>query len=97
MKRYTELTADAEITLEARRLWPLQAFWWIVSAVVFIFDGSPPDANSPLNVTVRDRRSNRVVYSKGPYIGAEAVAAAKEAARVIGSLGLQGFLNRERS
>ena len=85
------------VSLESGRLRLLGGIYWLVSLAAVVFDGSFVGSDPPLNLVIRDQRTRVILHSEGPYAGAEAVNAAKEAARVIGVLGVQGYLNRERS
>jgi hypothetical protein len=96
MKKFTELTDEAEISLDASRNRLLQGVYWAVTAAVALFDGSYVGSDPPLDLVVRDRRSGKVAYKAGPYHGAEAIQEAQEAARSIRVIGIQGYVNRER-
>jgi hypothetical protein len=95
MMKYTELTDEAEISLDASRNRLLQVVYWVVTAAVALFDGSYVGSDPPLDLVVRDRRTGKVVHKAGPYHGAEAVQEAQEAARSIRVIGIQGYVNRE--
>jgi hypothetical protein len=93
VKRY-ELTADdALIRLEPSHS-GMRGFYWLFNVVVFFLDGWL-DADTPLDLVIRDPDSRAVLYRKGSFSGAEAIAAATEAKRVIDSLGVDGYVRRE--
>jgi hypothetical protein len=96
MEKYTEVTDEAEISLDASRSRLMQGAYWAIAAVVALFDGSFVGSDPPLDLVVRDRRTGKVVYKAGPYHGADAVQQAREAARSIRVIGIQGYVNRER-
>jgi hypothetical protein len=96
VKKYTEITDETEITLEASRHWPHQAVHWLITTLIVLFDGSFMGEEPPMDLVVRDRRTGKKVYTSGPFTGAEAVNEAQEAARVIRALGIQGYVDRER-
>ena len=95
MTKYTELTDEAEISLDASQHWLMQGVYWVLTAAIAIFDGSYAGSDPPLDLVVRDRRTGKVVHKAGPYHGAEAVQEAQEAARAIRVIGIQGYVNRE--
>jgi hypothetical protein len=95
MKKYTELTDEAEITLDASRDWLRQGVYWVATTAAVVFDGSFIGSDPPLDLVVRERSTGKVVHMAGPYHGAEAVQEAQEAARVIRVIGIQGYVNPE--
>lgn len=97
MNKYQVVADDAMVSLESSRSWFLQGLYWLLTAAIVLFDGSFVGSDPPLRLTVRDRRSGKLLHCEGPYFGAEAVAAADEAARVIRVLGVQGYIRREES
>jgi hypothetical protein len=96
MNKYTELTDEAEISLNASRNRLVQGVYWVVTAAIVLFDGSYVGSDPPLDLVVRNRRTGKVVHKAGPYYGAEAVQEAQGAARAIRVIGIQGYVNRER-
>jgi hypothetical protein len=96
MEKYTEVTDEAEISLDASRNRLMQGVYWAIAAAVALFDGSFVGSDPPLDLVVRDRRTGKVVHKAGPYHGADAVQQAHEAARSIRVIGIQGYVNRER-
>ena len=97
MNQYQVVTEDAIVSLESSRAWFLQGLYWLLTAAIALFDGSFVGNDPPLRLVVRDRRSGEILHREGPYFGAEAVAAADEAARVIRVLGVQAYIRREES
>jgi hypothetical protein len=97
MKRYTEEVNDVIIALESRRLWVFQGLYWLAAIILAVFDGSVPGSNPPVNLVLRDRATGAILYCNGPLQEEEAVHSAKEAARVIAALGVQGYVRRERA
>jgi hypothetical protein len=67
-----------------------------MTSLIVIFDGSFVGTDPPLRLVVTDRRTGRTAYSSGPWRGAQAVNEAKEAARVIRVMGIEGYIDRER-
>jgi hypothetical protein len=95
VRKYIEVTDDAEITLESSRNPVLQGLYWLISSAIVLFDGSYVGTDPPMDLVVRDREGHRVLYRKGPLHGADAVSEAQEAARVIRVVGVQGYVARE--
>jgi hypothetical protein len=95
VKKYMELTDEAEIALEANRNAVLQGLYWVVAAAIAIFDGSFAGTDPPLEMVVRDRSTGQVVHRAGPFYGATAVQEAHEAAGAIRVIGIEGYLHRE--
>jgi hypothetical protein len=95
MTKYTELTDEAEISLDASQHCLMQGLCWVLTAAIAMFDGSYAGSDPPLNLIVRDRRTGKIVHKAGPYHGAETVQEAQEAARSIRVIGIQGYVNRE--
>ena len=56
MTKYTELTEEAEISLDASRHWLMQGIYWVLTAAIAIFDGSYAGSDPPFDFVVRDRR-----------------------------------------
>jgi hypothetical protein len=96
VKKYTETTDEAVITLETSRSWLHQGVHWLVTSVIVLFDGSFMGEEPPMDLVVRDRQTGKKMYTSGPFSGTEAVDEALEAARVIRVLGVQGYVDRER-
>jgi hypothetical protein len=72
---------------------------WVFRAVmvVAVFFGSVPESGpQSAKVVIRSRESGRVLYSEGPYDSEVAELIADEAVRVIRSLGVDGYIRRER-
>ena len=62
-----------------------------------IFDGDTPEsAPRSAKVVIRSSDSGRVLYSEGPFDSEVAELVADEAVRVIRSLGVDGYIRRER-
>lgn len=95
MRKYAEITDEAEITLEANRNPVLQVVYWLMTAAIALFDGSFVGSDPPVDLVVRDRPSGRIVYRKESLQGAEAVSEAQKAARAIRVIGVQGYVDRE--
>ena len=51
-----------------------------------------PGYSWPFNLTIRDRFNNRVLYTKGPYLGSDALSLAAHAEETVRNRGLHGFL-----
>jgi hypothetical protein len=96
MQKYTEVTDEAEISLDASRNRLMQGAYWVIAGVVAVFDGSFVGSDPPLDLVVRDRRTGKVVHRAGPFHGEDAIHEAKEAARSIRVIGIEGYVNRER-
>ena len=47
MTKYTELTDEAEISLDASQHWLMQGVYWVLTAAIAIFDGSYARFRSP--------------------------------------------------
>jgi len=56
------------------------------------FDDDGPDYGWPVNLTIRDRISDRVPDTSGPYLGSDALSLAARAVETIRDRGLHGFL-----
>lgn len=52
---------------------------------------------SPLRLVVRDDETSRVLFRQGRYKGEDGIEAAREAVRVIGTLGVDAYIRREAS
>ncbi len=95
MRKYTLVTDDAEVTLESDRNPLVQGAYWLIVTAIGLLDGSFAGTDPPLDLVLRDPNDRHVLYRRGPFHGSEAVEEAQEAARVIRSLGVQGYIDRE--
>jgi hypothetical protein len=94
---YRNVIGNVVISTELSTSWLRELVHRLMSIVVFFFDGSSiGPMNQRLKVVIRKRVSRKVLYSEGPYDGEVAILIAKEASRVVGVLGVQGYLDRER-
>jgi hypothetical protein len=96
MKKFEIKSNEAIVSLEASRSWMIQGIYWLLTAVFAIFDGSFSPTDPPMNLVIRDVNSKKVRLKEGPYFGAEGVAMAGEASRVIEVLGIEGYIHRQR-
>jgi hypothetical protein len=95
VKRYELVTDEALIRLEPSHS-ASRGFYWLFNLVVAFFDGSM-STETPMDLVIRDRHSKDVVYRDGTFWGAEGVAVAEEAKRVIDVLGVNGYVRRQTS
>lgn len=95
MKRYELTTDEAVIRLEPSRS-AARGLFWLWNLFLAFFDGSI-DGGTPMDLVIRDKRSRDVLYREGTFLGAEGVAMAEEAKRVIDSLGVNGYVRRQES
>jgi hypothetical protein len=86
------MTHDAVVAIESKRVRFLKNLY--VSSIWFglLYDNEVADTLDLVKVVVRDRGTERAVYSEGPYCLADAKRVAGDVHRSIRLFGLQGFL-----
>ena len=90
---YRGVTRDYVVALEPSRLGLLSGLIMMAfSYGVAQFDADFPGYSWPVNLTIRDRFNNRILYTKGPYLGSDALSQAAHAEEAVRDRGLQGFL-----
>ena len=95
MKRFELTTDEALVRLEPSHS-AQRGLNWLINLFLAFFDGSV-DGGTPLDLVIRDRYSREVLHREGTFWGAEGVAAAEEAKRVIDSLGVSGYVRRQET
>lgn len=93
--QYRQTVEDAVVVLEPHsgiKQWAFRA----VMVVAFFFGEPPEPGPRSAKVVIRSSDSGRVLYSEGPYDSQVAELIADEAVRVIRSLGVDGYIRRER-
>jgi hypothetical protein len=93
--RYAETIDDAVISLEPTRSPLRRGAYWLLTSAILLSDGSYVGGDPPVDLVVRDPQTGRVLHRNGPLHGADAVARAQEAARVIRVLGVAAYIERE--
>lgn len=90
------MTTDEALVRLERSHSPLRGLYWLMNLLLALFDGSV-DGGTPLDLVIRDRYNREILYREGTFWGAEGVAAAEEAKRVIDSLGVNGYVRRQEA
>lgn len=93
--QYRQTVEDAVVVLEPHIGLKQWAFRAVMVGAFFLGD-YPESGPRSAKVVIRSRESGRVLYSEGPYDSEVAELVADEAVRVIRSLGVDGYIRRER-
>jgi hypothetical protein len=98
VKYYEEEVDGIVVGLEPLR-GPLRRLLRSVVLVVTAFtvgDETVVLLEPPLRLVVRDKQTSHVLFRHGRYDGEDGIDAVREAARVIGTLGVDAYIRRER-
>ena len=94
---YRGVTKDYVITLEPSRFGLLSGLIMMAfSYGIAQSDADGADYSWPVNLTIRDRFNNKVLYTNGPLLGSDALSLAAHAERTIRDHGLHLFLAEQR-
>jgi hypothetical protein len=93
--QYRQTVEDAVVVLEPHVGLKQWLFRTVMVVAVFLGD-TPESAPRSAKVVIRNRETGQVLYSEGPYDSEVAELIADEAVRVIRSLGVDGYIRRER-
>ena len=94
---YRGVTKDYVITLEPSRIGLLSGLMMMAfSYGITQFDADGADYSWPVNLTIRDRFNDEVLYTKGPLLGSDALSLAAHAERTVRDHGLHLFLAEQR-
>jgi hypothetical protein len=94
--RPKRMTHDAVVAIESKRAPFLKNLYLSSIWLGLLYDKELADTLDLVKVVVRDRSTEQVVYSEGPYSLADAKRAASDVHRAIRLFGLQGFLSDPR-